>query len=678
MVLAVTLVGAGGCRHRRDFDEFPSEPGERPAPVAERLGRCAEYTKSRRALFGDLHVHTAFSLDANLQGTRVMPREAYRFAMGEAITPPGSKDPVRIDRPLDFAAITDHAEFLGFVAACSNPSFAGYRKQDCRRFRDWPDVSMFLVSAHLTRNFFFRKPPKVCGDGRDACADYREAMWLELQHEAERAYDRSRRCRFTSLVGYEYTASPGDGQVRIDSIHNMHRNVIFRNAIVPRVPIDFFDAPEVQDLWRELASRCTGNQSGCDALAIPHNANLSGGRMFDARIHGGSRDGLAFDADYAQEQSVFEPLMEIYQHKGASECLPGQTSGDELCDFEVLPYDNLRSAKLDTPDAIGEVDTMRYGYGEGLRYQRDLGANPFAFGIIASTDGHLGFSGKVHEATFVGGGGAGESSSDDGQPAFPDRVYFGPGGLAGVWAEENSREAVFRALRRKETFGTSGPRMQVRMFGAWKLPSSWCGRSDAIELAYATGVPMGGVLAEPPGEGARPSFAVEAVADLGSPQHPGVKLQRLQVIKGFLNDRGEPETRVFDVAGDPDVGWDLDASTCTPSEEGFRRLCGVWRDDEFAPDQQAYYYARVVEVPTCRWSTRMCIEHQFDCDNPTRPIDTQCCDPSAGLHPQSCTEVRCDGESSTDACCQPDVVRPVIQERAWGSPIWFTPTTPTR
>ena len=498
-------------------------------------------------------------------------------------------------------------------------------------------------------------------------------MWIALQQAAERAYDRSPLCRFTSLIGYEYSASPADNAVRVSTIHNMHRNVIFRNAIVPRVPIDFFDAPEVQDLWHQLAARCTGNQSGCDVLVIPHNANLSAGRMFEQRTRGGARDGLPLDVDYAAEQAVFEPLMEIYQHKGSSECLPGQTSGDELCDFEVLPYDNLRSAKLDSPDEISEVDTMRYGYGLGLQYQRELGANPFEFGIIASTDGHLGLAGNVLEATFVGGGGAGESSSDDSGPAFVDRVYFGPGGLAGVWAEENSREAIFRALRRKETFGTSGPRIRIRTFGAWQLPSDWCSRRDAIRVAYRSGVPMGGVLTNPDqGAAFGPVIAAEAIADPGTVEFPGAKLQRLQIIKGSLNDAGELDTRVFDVAGDASVGWDVDLQTCASSRKGFRRLCAVWRDENFDPEEEAYYYARAVEVPTCRWSTRMCIAHEYDCENPTRPIDEQCCLQSAGLHPVDCRRVRCDGFGPEHGpCCEPRVVRPLLQERAWASPIWY-------
>lgn len=675
LTFVVGAVALTACRRGEPQVAFPAASERSAPPSTEPFGRCAEFTQDRRAFFGDLHLHTAFSLDANLQGTRLMPREAYRFARGEAVTAPGSNRSFRIDRPLDFAAVTDHAEFLGFVAACSDPSSRSFRSQDCKRFRKRPEVALFLVSAKLTKNFLFRKPPRACGPGREACAEHRESMWQALQDEAERAYDRSRRCRFTAFVGYEYSASPANNVLSADTIHNMHRNVIFRSTIVPRVPIDFFDAPEVQDLWRQLASSCTGNQSGCDAIAIPHNANLSAGRMFGDQVYGGPRDGLPIDVDYAREQAVFEPLMEIYQHKGSSECLPGQTAGDELCDFEVLPYNNLRSAKLDDEDDLSEVDTMRYGYGAGLRYRRSLGANPFAFGIIASTDGHLGLTGNVHEAMFVGGGGAGESASEDGGAAFPDRIYFGPGGLAGVWAEENSREAIFRALRRKETFGTSGPRIPVRMFGGWGFPSGWCGRRDAVTVAYANGVPMGGTLQQPPRDGVQPVFAVEAVADPGTRELPGVKLQRLQIIKGFLDDSGEPQTRVFDVAGDAGVGSDLDLSTCVPSRQGFERLCGVWRDETFRPHQDAYYYARVVEVPTCRWSTRLCVEHEYDCEELERDIDWACCDETVGLYPDHCGKVRCDEVAleEEEECCDPDVVRPVIQERAWGSPIWFSP-----
>ncbi len=669
------LLGSGNCgmQSRHDSPSILDDAELRAPQSVDDFERCAEFTEDRRAFFGELHLHTTYSLDANLEGTRLTPRQAYRFAQGLAVDPPGSGVAVQLDRPLDFAAVTDHAEFLGFVAACKDPNSESYRKKGCKIYRNRPDWGLLIVDAHLVHEDKFHNPPRACGDGGENCFPYREAMWVDLQNEAEAAYDRSDRCRFTSLLGYEYSASPSDGVVKIGKVHNMHRVVIFRNSIVPRVPVDFFDAGHVQDLWKGLHRHCIDLGNGCDVLAIPHNANLSAGRMFLQQIHDGKKELRPIDADYARQQAAMEPLMEIYQHKGSSECLPGQTSGDELCNFEIAPYDNLRAAKVNKPTSLSEVDTMRYGYGLGLQYQEELGVNPFQFGIVGGTDGHLGLAGNVNEAAFLGGGGAGKGHVGDKTVEFPDRVYFGPGGLTGVWAEENSREALFRALRRKETFGTSGPRMQVRTFGGWQMPNNWCARRDRVKTAYANGVPMGSVLTDPPAGSAGPVFAIEAVADAGTAALPGAKLQRLQVVKGYLDEEGKPQTDVFDVAGSDAAGRDIDLDTCTPSDEGFHTLCTVWSDESFDPDRPAYYYVRAVEVPTCRWSTRMCVHHEYDCENPDRLIDEQCCDPSAGLHPRNCAEVVCDGSNADEPCCSSEVVQPVIQERAWSSPIWYTP-----
>lgn len=660
-------------RARHDAPSILDEVELLAAPREEEFRRCAEFTPSRRAFFGELHSHTTYSLDANLEGTRLTPREAYRFAQGKQVMPPNTDKPLQLDRPLDFAAVTDHAEFLGFVAACQDPNSQAYRKKGCQIYRKRPDWGLLIVDARLTHEGNYHNPPRACGDAGEHCYAYREAMWIDLQNEAERAYDRSENCRFTSFVGYEYSASPSDGRIHIGKVHNMHRVVLFRNSIVPRVPVDFFDAEHTMDLWSQLRIHCTGLDNGCDAIAIPHNANLSAGRMFDDVARSGDKVYEAIDGKYASMQAEFEPLMEIYQHKGSSECLPGQTAGDELCGFEVVPYDNLRAAKTDDKTELHEIDTMRYAYGRGLQYQQALGVNPFQFGIVGGTDGHLGLAGNVNEARFLGGGGAGKGHVLGDDTTFPDRVYFGPGGLTGVWAEENSREAIFRALRRKETFGTSGPRIQVRTFGGWSFPSSWCNQRARVDNAYRRGVPMGGTLVEAPARHARPLIAIEAMADRGTATLPGAKLQRLQVVKGYLDASGEPQVEVFNVAGDPALGRDVDRTTCAPSSEGFDRFCTVWGDDSFDPDQHAYYYVRALEVPTCRWSTRMCIRASYDCENPTRPIDHQCCHQSAGLHPIDCGEITCDDAHLDHACCQPDVVEPYIQERAWTSPIWYTP-----
>lgn len=669
-LLAVAGILAGSHCGIDPQEDAPSilETGElHTAPREETFHRCAGFTESRRPLFGELHVHTTYSLDANLEGTRLTPRDAYRFARGLPVTLPRASKPIRIDRPLDFAAITDHAEFLGFIGACNDRKSEAYRKKGCRIYRHRPNWALLVVDDHLTHEDNFHNGPRACGDAGEHCLAYRESMWLDLQNEAESHYDRTKQCQFTTFVGYEWSASPSDGTLRVGKVHNLHRNVIFRNSIVPKVPVDFFDAAHVEDLWTALRKHCLDTESGCDALTIPHNANLSAGRMFEEQM----KDGLPFDAAYAQERAFFEPLMEIYQHKGSSECVPGQTFGDELCDFEIVPYDNLRAAKQDKKTSVSAIDTVRYGLGEGLRLARTLGTNPFAYGIVGGTDNHLGLAGNTNEALFRGGGGAGDMRLEDQTVEFPDRVYFGGGGLSVVWAEENSREAIFRALRRKETYGTSGTRMVVRFFGG-DYPEDLCERRDFEEEGYRAGVPMGGTLVPGKLAGA-PRFAVFAVQDSGTTELPGAELQRVQIVKGWLDAKGTVREKLFDVAGGSDNSTSVNPGTCLPEGHGHASLCSVWTDPEFDPAERAYYYARVLEVPACRWSTRMCVEAKYDCDKQNRPIDKQCCQQSAGLHPRDCRAIVCDETNVDDACCKPDVVRPVIQERAWTSPIWYEP-----
>jgi hypothetical protein len=670
------LGGHCGMEERGTDPEIADIPDPTSAATPNRFHQCAEFTETRRPFFGELHVHTTNSLDANLEGTRLTPRDAYRFAKGHAVELPKTTKTVKIARPLDFAAVTDHAEFLGFIGLCSDPKSGRYHKRGCEIYRKRPNWGVMIIDAHLSDEDNFHNPPRACGDAGDYCYPYREQKWLEIQQEAEAQNDQSDKCRFSTFVAYEWSASPGDGVVKVGKVHNMHRNVIFRNATVPHVPVDFFDAAHVQNLWAGLRKHCLDANNGCDVLAIPHNANLSAGRMFDERMfERHKKDTPPMTAEYAKEQNAMEPLMEIYQHKGSSECLPGQTSGDELCGFEVVPYDNLRAAKMDKHGEINVVDTMRYGLGEGLRLGEKLGTNPFQFGIISSSDNHLGLPGNSNESKFVGGGGASDVHLGSDVVEFPDRIFFGGGGLAGLWAEENSREALFRALRRKETFGTSGTRLSARMFGGWDFPKQWCEMRDRAKVGYERGVPMGSEMTGAPGPKARPVFAIEAIADAGTTKLPGAKLQRIQVVKGYLDDDGKPQTRIFDVAGDAKRGQDINLDTCEPSEDGFNTLCATWRDETFRPDQRAYYYVRVTEVPTCRWSTRMCVAAKYDCDNQTRTIDKQCCGSRAGLHPRNCGEVVCDEAHADDSCCQPNVVSPVIHERAWTSPIWYTPAT---
>jgi len=602
---------------------------------------CSDRNPLRRPFFGDLHVHTQFSLDASTQGTRNRPADAYRFARGErlGIQPyTATGDPMRsvqLARPLDFAAVTDHAELLGEWNICNTPGLPGHGSWVCRIYRRWPRAAFFWMNytaSSRTRHDF-------CGDDGSICLAAAHEPWDEIRAAAEAADDRSSACEFTSFVAYEWTGAVGAG-------NNFHRNLIFKNGAVPELPISFIDAPELSQLWARLRSECTEAGVGCDVVVIPHNSNLGGGTMFQTR----RPDGSEITRGDARERSRFERLAEIMQHKGDSECLPGGGTEDELCGFEKLAMNNFVGRFVAWgAEPPTKQQFLRHALSEGLRQEARLGVNPFKYGIIASTDTHLGTPGLVAEsADYPGHGGAGKPAGEALPLGLPDAIDFNPGGLAVLWAEENSRDSLFAAMRRREAYATSGPRIGVRFFGGWSYPTELCESREFARAGYAEGVPMGGDLPSRPHAAAgAPTFAVAALRDPGTANTPGTPLQRVQIVKGWVAD-GELAERVYEVAGSPDGGASVDPATCIPNGSGHDSLCSVWRDPDFDAANPAFYYARVVENPTCRWSQKLCVAAGVRCDAPETI--------GPGL----------------EACCSPEAVAE-IQERAWTSPIWYTP-----
>jgi hypothetical protein len=606
------------------------------ARAAERQP-CADYEPLRRAFYGDLHVHTTYSLDASTQDTRNTPSDAYRFARGEAlgIQPYDADDAalrtLQLGRPLDFAAVTDHSELFGEVATCRTPGMPGYDTLVCRIYRGWPRLAFYLMNSRASQGHRY----SFCGDDGEVCREAARGPWKIMQDAAEAAYDRSSSCRFTSFVAYEWTGSGGT------DASNLHRNVVFSSDAVPNLPISFVDGTDPAFLWGELDRQCRSAGIGCDVLVIPHNSNLSAEKMWPLE----NADGSLLTAEQARARASAEPLVEVFQHKGESECRLGAGTEDELCNFEQLPYDTMAGVQTEMlRETPGPNNFVRSILREGLAQQERIGVNPFALGMIASTDTHLGTPGYVDERRHVGHGGAGPPVTELPR-GLPDRIEFNPGGLAAVWAEENSREAIFAALRRRETFGTSGPRMQVRLFGGWDYSDHLCEDSNLARAGYAGGVPMGGELPERP-SGAAPTFIATALKDVGTATRPGTDLQRIQIVKLWLED-GEPRERVLDVAGNPAGGADVDLASCEPRGSGHAALCSVWTDPAFDPDASSLYYARVLENPTCRWSTWICNEHGVDCSSPGSVPD------------------------ELAACCDPSIPKS-IQERAWTSPIWYT------
>ena len=623
-----------------------AEPLAEPDVVyVEPRDPCAAHSPLRQAYFGDLHVHTSLSFDAYAFDVRVTPEQAYRFAQGEEIgLPPldamgqGTRK-IRLGRPLDFAAVTDHSEFLGEVQACITPSAQGYGSLTCQRYRQGGNSAITNLGFQLALDNRQRFED-ICPPDGSGCAELMSATWSRLQAAARSAYDKSASCRFTSFVAYEYSSAP--------ALSTMHRNVIFRNDRVP-LPVTNYEEPTPQGLWQALDAACRHARTGCDVLAIPHNSNESNGKMF--RIEYPEGASLDEQRKLAELRRSMEPLFEIYQHKGDSECRNGLSgvlgAPDEQCGFEktlrkTVPDcgEGTGSSGVARTGCVSRRDFVRNALAEGLKEQQRLGVNPLQLGLIASTDTHNGSPGYVDESRFVGHRGLDDDTPD--KQLGPGGITIGgmefsPGGLVGVWAEENSRPALFEAMKRRETFGTSGPRITVRFFGGADLPSGLCSDPSLVETGYQLGVPMGGTLSVPSGK--TPRFVVQAFRDPGEGAQRGTPLQVVQIVKGTLVG-GVAQTTVFDVAGDRKNGASVDVATCVRSGEGADSLCGTWTDPSFDPSQPAFYYVRVLENPSCRWNSYLCN---------ALPV---------GSRPAPCSD--------------PDVPR-TIQERAWASPIYYIP-----
>lgn len=618
---------------------------ERSYAITEEREPCADFHPQRNAYFGDIHSHTSFSQDASVRGTRNEPRDAYRFARGEriGIQPYDEQGvpwaTVQLERPLDFAAVTDHAEMLGEVHTCLTPGLPGHDSWTCRMYRGWPTLAYFLMNSRVSR----AKPIRFafCGTLGIYCLEAAQTPWTEIQRAAEAAYDRTASCRFTSFIGYEWTGSR--------SSNNLHRNVIFRNERTLDLPVSFYEESHAEGLWEQLRAQCLDRGDGCEAIVIPHNSNLSSGMMFQTE----DLLGRGFSADTAASRSRIERLVEIMQHKGDSECSLGVDTTDELCGFEKLPYGSLGGKYIRfMGDPKAPASFVRNALKLGILQHAKIGANPFKLGIIAGTDTHVGTPGNVTEDLHVNHAGRGKPVRAEPPAGLQDAMEFNPGGLAGIWAEENARDALFAALQRREVFGTSGPRIPVRFFGSWKSPGDACGNGTLVERGYAEGVPMGGDLPPRPADAEAPSFSVWAMRDPGSSRRPGTPLQRLQIVKGWVED-GEAREIVHDVAGSRGGNAMVDVYTCEQHGDGFDDLCTVWVDPDFDPEQYAFYYARVIENPSCRWSAYACNRLGVDCfdrASANRELFGQ--------------------------CCGRDKPR-TIQERAWSSPIWYEPAPST-
>lgn len=632
-----------------------TERGSLPAAAP-----CADNNPFKNAYFGDTHVHTALSNDGRSFGSRARPADAYRYAFAggeiKLATAKGNETDwrrVRIDRPLDFMAVTDHAEFFGEQTLCDTPTDELRESGFCKAFEEGEGRNPSLVTKII--NPFTSRDSDVCGEDGEVCVKAAGIPWQETIDAAEAWQDRSSGCERTAFIAYEYSS------FRMGS--NLHRNVIFKNSAVPKLPISYIDAPREWRLWELLDEQCISGDAGCDALAIPHNSNISNGRMFAVDYPGA--DSVEEQAARARLRMKVEPIIEIMQHKGDSECrngLPGvHGDADELCNFEK--FENLTLDTGNNGEGVGECYSgpfedlilrlgpscltrnsyVRYALIEGMKEEQRIGVNPFKFGITAATDTHNGTGGAVSEQNFAGHLGwadQGLVERTSYSSEYAGNTSNNAGGLTGVWAEENSRDSIFESMRRREVFGTSGPRIKPRFFAGWDYAADLCADPAMLEKAYAKGVAMGNDLpANSSGEQA-PVFIASATADAGTAAEPGLALQTLQVVKGWYDENGDHHQRVFNVAGDANNGASVDMNTCKPQGEGFAQLCSVWRDPEFNANQSAVYYMRAVENPSCRYSARQCLSLP---------------------------------EGERPEACESHPMGDVIQERAWTSPIWYAP-----
>ena len=568
----------------------------------------------RKVFFGEQHLHTANSPDAFAAGSRQSWDDAYRYGRGEEVTlhTITTKNKIKRGTPYDFMAITDHAEYFGVMPRLIDPKDALAKTDFAKKLQknDPSAVQTILHSILTSTGMPEYVAPKLLQDN-----------WQNYIKVTNKYNDPG---KFTTLIAFEWTSIPNG--------RNMHRNVFFRNDTGPKAPYSSFDSYYPEDLWTyQEVQRTAGN----DNFAIPHNGNVSDGWMYSPNKF------LAgpMDARYAKRQALNEPLTEIIQTKGSSDTHPAMSPNDEFANFELFP--NLIN--------VGQPSQIKYGYirqglVEGMILEDKLGSNPFKMGIVSGADSHSGYSNN-EEFNFHGSHGALEDTPKkrlnpvvDAAGDIPARL--GTAGATAVWADENTRAGIFDAMQRKETYGTSGTLIRLRFFGGWNYSKNLLKDKDFAKKAYKRGVPMGGDL--PKKAGKAPTFVVQAMKD---PQSGN--LDRIQIIKGFINKWGRTDEKIYDVALSdarkadpktgkiPSVGNTVDIKKATYTNDiGDTQLGTVWTDPDFDSKQKAVYYVRVLEIPTPRWST-------YDAAKSGLPI--------------------------------PEGIPATIQERAWSSPIWYTP-----
>ena len=626
-LLLVTPLAAQGEKHGGNI-----EAGKiRYSPYADK-----DYPTE--AFFGDTHHHTANSGDAFMNGDRLGPADAYRFARGEQVVS-SSGVPVKLSRPLDFLVISDHAEGLGVMYEVynENPNFMA--NDTLKRWsqmmkaggKEASDAMNEVISGQAQGTLPGEiTNPKISGP-------VMRSVWQEYTETADQFNDPG---HFTAIIGFEWTSVPGG--------NNLHRNILFRGDKTKAgqvLPFSAWQSEDPEKLWAWMANY--ESKTGGQVLAIPHNGNLSNGRMFEAVDFAGK----PLTRDYAERRARWEVLQETMQTKGSSETHPSLSPNDEFADFGITGWEYGNLTLEDAPESPRMRPTMylRSGLAQGLAWQQQLGVNPFKFGMIGGTDVHNSLT-AVEEDNFFGkhviqepNPGRWKHVSKKGFGKTRYTWQYTAAGYAAVWARENTREALWDAMKRKEVYATSGTRLKVRFFGGWDFNEGDLDNRYIADVGYRKGVPMGADLPAAPSTKVAPSFLVAAMKDPLSGN-----LDRIQIIKGWVDADGKTHEKIYDVAWAdannrkpgkdgklPAVGNTVDVANASWTDTiGDADLAGVWTDPDFDPSQMAFYYARVIEIPTPRWTAY---------------------------------------DQKRFGIKMPDEVPMVHQERAWTSSVWYSP-----
>lgn len=613
---------------------FAAEANQ-PATAKVPYSPYADEDFPTRPLFGDTHVHTSFSMDAGAFGARLGPADAYRFGKGEQVTS-STGQPAKLSRPLDFMVVSDHSDGFGFFPTLmsGDPELLatpqGRKWYDLIKGGKGGEAAIDIITSfgqnNLPKGFPFPGTPAY------------ESAWKQVIKAAEDANDPG---RFTAIIGYEWTSN--------EKGNNLHRNILFREGgdkaikVEPYTTLPPAGSGNPEDLWKwmDMAEKETGSR----VLAIAHNGNLSNGLMFPTSEAFGKK----LDKQYVETRAKREKVYEVTQIKGTGETNPYLSPTDEFANFELLDKSNLDATQAKTEDML-QYEYARQALRNGLKLKQELGTNPYQFGMVGSTDSHTALS-TAEESNFFG-----KASNMEPNPKRLSKDFFrnfktgigikewqlSSSGYAAVWAKENTRAAIFDALERRETYGTTGPRMTVRFFGGWDFTSADTTAQVPARNGYAKGVPMGGELNKAPA-GKAPTFLVAAMKD-----PIGANLDRIQIVKGWLDAKGETHEQVYDVVWSdaqsrkpgkdgkvPAVGSTVDVANASWTNSiGASDLITEWSDPDFDAKQSAFYYARVLEIPTPRWTA---YDAKYYNEKAAKDVPMQ------------------------------------LQERAYTSPIWYNP-----